>query len=468
MDSAGWHTVRANDTRREVLLYRLAPDGLGGYTAQITDTVDVWTEILSKTQVIDRARKSSCSVDPSQGESQLRVFFSLLHDAFAAKDGTTLSIDDYSSDTRVAVYPKCEMPKPLGLFKWSLQLNLEERSRLRDDLWIPITRKVSENEQLISRMTAALAEKDDAISKILDKIDRAGIDIGSVFPAAASAVKGQKATGAALAQHVRGLKRFNLEDCRSTLQAQESQPSMDQLFTAVLESPLPLSQPAQSTASSDSLPRKSINGHSLSQDKHASLPYHPESPVSRKRAPSVASSGSESTEDEDDPGEVQSPQQKNNDARTMDISPAKYQADGLPHRQDQHSPGDRHDLKLENTATNPAALKSPSKPPREVSVDRSPAKVKPKLGAVGGKKARDPPANQQATGKSLTEAESPQKTSTTAPQQGSPLRSHAPASPEAPAEDAPRNDAQAADARREQLKRQLANQGKTQPKKRKF
>lgn len=189
--------------------------GLSDYKVWLTDLSYIWTESLDRRQIVIRALNSNTSIDPSEDPAQMSLFFRSIEDALRQRPGTSMNLDE---SQRLTLRTSTPLPHPLQPLKWSIVFMLAHQPTFASEFVSPLL-----SQQLIAKVEKTsllqqLKEKDKVISKLIDKMQGDGVDLGKVFP---SAVSSKSAAGPnarwAIAKSIRGLEEFDQDQWQSQL-----------------------------------------------------------------------------------------------------------------------------------------------------------------------------------------------------------------------------------------------------------
>ena len=176
----------------------------------LTDLSQVWAENLNRDEICDRARSEDCSIDPSEGDSQLTILLEKLNAALHGEDGTSLTVTADGPD-----HCKLELisplPHPLPPLKWSSRLGPASREQVKSEVMVPLVCSTYMRKQQEDNLVALLAAKDGIMSRMMDKIESLGIDLVSLFPqlGKGTVLKRKRNQREALAPNVPGLGPFD-------------------------------------------------------------------------------------------------------------------------------------------------------------------------------------------------------------------------------------------------------------------
>ena len=183
--------------------------GPSDYVVWLTDLSNIWTESLGRKQIIGKACSVDTSIDPSGESAQMFLFLKKLEDALGQVQGTSVKLG--SNDTnQLILHTSVPLPHPLEPLEWSFVLSLASRPSFTFEFVSPLLSQQFTAKLEKSSLVQQLKEKDIVISKLVDKMQGDGIDLGKVFPSAVSTKPGTgPTTRRALAKSIRGLGEFD-------------------------------------------------------------------------------------------------------------------------------------------------------------------------------------------------------------------------------------------------------------------
>lgn len=190
-----------------------------GYTVFLSNASSIWSESLSHTEIISRATEEDCSITPSDDDpNQLTILLKKLEDVFHARDGATFKIDDSELTKQISLRTESPLPKPLPPLTWFFDLKIGPADSMRTELVLPLLTLSYTQTQHISQLTSELLEKDNAVSRILDKLDAKNIELKSIFPTVPIARTSRRdITRGDVAEHVKGLRPFDHRSWQKTV-----------------------------------------------------------------------------------------------------------------------------------------------------------------------------------------------------------------------------------------------------------
>ena len=184
--------------------------GPSDYKVWLTDLTYIWTESLDRRQILRKALDVDTSIDPSEDSAQLRLFLSSIADALRQRPGTNVTLDQSNNINQLALNTLTPLPHPLRPLEWSMVLRLAPQHEFASEFVSPLL-----SQQLTAKvqkefLLQQLREKDNVISKLLEKVRGDGVDLGKVFPGAVSSksTAGHPALGV-VAKSIKGLPEFD-------------------------------------------------------------------------------------------------------------------------------------------------------------------------------------------------------------------------------------------------------------------
>ncbi|KAI9697163.1 MAG: hypothetical protein M1820_007899 [Bogoriella megaspora] len=192
----------------QIILYKYYSSG-SDYSILITDLSRIWRNQSNKADILREASHGECSIDPSQGASQLSILLQKIQDVLEGKPHTKATISSGSSDD-LKLSLEAPLPQPLEPFQWTVRLARLPIADLQVHLINPLITTAWFRSQQIEDLIEQLHEKDHVISKLLDKMESSGTDLTTVFPGAAGIkISRRAASREAVAKHIKGLAPFD-------------------------------------------------------------------------------------------------------------------------------------------------------------------------------------------------------------------------------------------------------------------
>ena len=208
--------------------------GRSDYVVWLTDLSCIWTESLGRKQIIGKACSVDTSIDPSGESAQMFLFLEKLEDALGQVQGTSVKLG--SNDTnQVILNTSIPLPHPLQPLEWSFVLSLASKPSFTLEFVSPLLSRQFTAKLEKSSLVQQLKEKDSVISKLIDKMQGEGIDLGKVFPSVVSTKSGTGPTARrALAKSIRGLGEFDKDRWENQIAQDNGFPrDLDDVLTQV-------------------------------------------------------------------------------------------------------------------------------------------------------------------------------------------------------------------------------------------
>lgn len=196
------------------------------YTVYVTDLVRIWTESLKRKDIIRRALELDTSIDPSEGNDQLRLLLRTLRDVLDRQSGTSLLLTE-KSNSQITLEATASLPSPLSPLVWPFYLRSAPQDLLSSELVVPCLRDVLHSKIQVSSLLTRLREKDHVIGKLLDRLRLAGIELTTIFPSAQLQRGSKASTDDLVVNIVKGLREFDEKVWRDKLNS-SLEPDMNQ------------------------------------------------------------------------------------------------------------------------------------------------------------------------------------------------------------------------------------------------
>lgn len=175
------------------------------YHISFTDLDCVWSESLDKQQIFRRAKDVSSEINPEDASSQMRILLEKIEACLNGSVGSASLLEQTEETLELVLH--IPLPKPLKELAWRLHLYCLPQSGVKAQLIAPLVSLAYIQKQQIEYLTRCLTEKDNAIGKILDKIETLGSDFGTFFPTARLNKRGNQREQ--VVKGIRGLAPFD-------------------------------------------------------------------------------------------------------------------------------------------------------------------------------------------------------------------------------------------------------------------
>ena len=211
-----------------------------GYTVFLADitTCSVWSESLDRREIFKRAWANDVSIDPSEGNDQLDLLLQKLKDALngQAKTQMTLAHED---DRKLLLTLSASLPASLPLLVWPIHLIPASSDVFSAQLVLPCFSHWLSTKNQMNLLLTRLKDKDRIISRLMGKLQSAGLGLNAVFPSVTLKSGSTTELQKSLLSSVPGLREFDEAGWRSSIAKScespvNAQTAIESLFTADL------------------------------------------------------------------------------------------------------------------------------------------------------------------------------------------------------------------------------------------
>lgn len=188
--------------------------GVSNYTTYLTDLTNIWTESLDRRQIVRRALDDDTSIDPSEGPDQLALLLRNVQKALTGEHGTNVTISRAKGEGLVLKLVST-LPPPLNSFTWLIHLSPVSPDIVPAQLLLPCMSNLAQARSEVDSLLTCVKEKDHVISRLVDRLQVAGIDLTSIFPGAVP-MKGSPSSRESIQHSVKGLASFDAKQWRQS------------------------------------------------------------------------------------------------------------------------------------------------------------------------------------------------------------------------------------------------------------
>ncbi|VUC22291.1 unnamed protein product [Clonostachys rosea] len=183
------------------------------YTVRVTDMANMWIESLDRKAICMRGWGENTSIDPSDTPENMAKFLSSIHSALdpslSGHDQTSMTLSQGDmSDTGeggLTLRITCDLPG-LPALKWPVHLKKAPSSSITSNLVLPLIQAHYLRQRELDSLANLLHQKDQVITKLLDKLEAVGTGLEHIF----NPLSGKKKVSRAVAEDkVKGLAPFN-------------------------------------------------------------------------------------------------------------------------------------------------------------------------------------------------------------------------------------------------------------------
>ncbi|EAW11479.1 uncharacterized protein ACLA_091770 [Aspergillus clavatus NRRL 1] len=173
------HLSRQGDLPPLLFRYSIAANG---YELFMTDLTNIWTERMSRRDILRRADEDATTIDPSEDVEQFKVLLEKIGEALENKPGAAASLNPRSQVDSLKLIVSVKLPTPLRPLTWTAYLTKEPASSTSRHLLLPLLKAEAAWEPRQQTLLDQLNRKDWALGKLFEKIENMGIDLSTIFP----------------------------------------------------------------------------------------------------------------------------------------------------------------------------------------------------------------------------------------------------------------------------------------------
>ncbi|OJD13030.1 hypothetical protein AJ78_06464 [Emergomyces pasteurianus Ep9510] len=220
---SSWSKLQLGSTNpTPPLLYKYITSNLG-YEIYITDLAYVWSESLTRREILNNASKYNTSIDPGEDEEQYFVLLQKISDALRGSNGSSLFLTSDRGGEELKLITSTKLPAPLDPLEWTFILSQQAPNALTKHILLPILRGEANHEARMVSLIGHVKQKDWALSKLFDKIEASGIDLSTVFPAMGGVRLSQnESVYSQASKHIKGVAPFDEDLWNNEYQAKDS------------------------------------------------------------------------------------------------------------------------------------------------------------------------------------------------------------------------------------------------------
>lgn len=211
-----WKHLKVGDGKLPPLLIK-AMFNTHGYSIRLTDLSRIWVETLSKDEIVTRARKRNCSIDPGEDGSQHKIYVDKMQSALNQDFQTNLAVSA-TNDGKLKLHLEAPLPSSLPTFEWEVSLERANYCDMGVELVSPLIYRAHNLNHRMELLIAEIHAKDKIIAKITDRLETSGHDLTAVFPGVSNVKLTRNISQQEqLARHIRGLGKFDEEAWKAQL-----------------------------------------------------------------------------------------------------------------------------------------------------------------------------------------------------------------------------------------------------------
>jgi protein tyrosine/serine phosphatase len=151
------------------------------YNLWVTDLCSLWHEKASRRHIIRRGRENELQID-LEDPNNLRI---VLEHLSSSLQSDAVEVDKLKAGQYLEFNVKIQLPKPLPEASWIFKPASCDCDEFRAQVTAPLFEKIRLQEQGEADLILRIKDKDHVIERLMDNLDKASIDLSTVFPALA-------------------------------------------------------------------------------------------------------------------------------------------------------------------------------------------------------------------------------------------------------------------------------------------
>lgn len=184
--------------------------GSSAYSIFLTDLSNIWSEELDLAGIVGRASEEESPIEVSeQDPSQLGILLETIQKSLASNDDTSCEMTRTGTDG-IILYTTISLPEPLDSLKWKFSFCKRTAVTLKNELILPLLVSSHVQHERINGLITTIAEKDRAITRLVDQYETSNLDLAAAFPSIGGLKSGRKSVKREqAAKHIPGLQPFH-------------------------------------------------------------------------------------------------------------------------------------------------------------------------------------------------------------------------------------------------------------------
>ncbi|EEH36371.2 hypothetical protein PAAG_06789 [Paracoccidioides lutzii Pb01] len=220
------------------LLYKYVTSK-SGCEIYLTDLAYIWSQSLSRREILNIASKYNTSIDPSEDEEQYFVLLEKIADALRGSGGSSISLTRGPGNEDLKLITSTNLPPPLDPLEWTFSLLQLPPVTLTKHILLPILKGEANHEARVLSLIDHIKQKDWTLSKLFDKIESSGMDLSTVFPGMGSVRLSRKESIYSQAsKHIKGAAPFDEDSWKLEYQAKDADYNLGVHIAKELSGPL--------------------------------------------------------------------------------------------------------------------------------------------------------------------------------------------------------------------------------------
>jgi hypothetical protein len=177
------------------------------YSIWLTDLCQLYAEELDADDLRWRATKAKLPIDIDEANNLSTFLKNLLK---SIDDGKLQTSSSTNKSRYMDLNATVHLPKPLPTVQWTFKLELQPDDKFRESVSKPLLARLDTFQQREVDLLHRLHDKDHAIEKLLDTLEKHSVDLADVFPSLASHGTTRRSNSRRDAEaHIPALQAFN-------------------------------------------------------------------------------------------------------------------------------------------------------------------------------------------------------------------------------------------------------------------
>ncbi|EEH48321.2 uncharacterized protein PADG_04405 [Paracoccidioides brasiliensis Pb18] len=220
------------------LLYKYVTSK-SGCEIYLTDLAYIWSQSLSRREILNDASKYNTSIDPSEDEEQYFVLLEKIADALRGSGGSSISLTRGPGSEDLKLITSTNLPPPLDPLEWTFSLLQLPPVTLTKHILLPILKGEANHEARVLSLIDHIKQKDWTLSKLFDKIESSGMDLSTVFPGMGNVrLYRKESIYSQASKHIKGAAPFDEDSWKLEFQAKDADYNLGVHIAKELSGPL--------------------------------------------------------------------------------------------------------------------------------------------------------------------------------------------------------------------------------------
>ncbi|KAF1978897.1 XLF-domain-containing protein [Bimuria novae-zelandiae CBS 107.79] len=183
--------------------------GPSTYTVFLTDLSNIWCEELELPGIVRRAAEVESPIEVSERHTaQLAILFENVRKSLDHNTDSTCIVTCDEPDG-LTLHTTISLPEPLDSLAWKFHLRKKTAITLKDELILPLLVSSHIQHERISGLLSIIADKDRAITRLVDQFESSNLDLAAAFPSIGNIKSGRRVVKREqAAKHIPGLQNF--------------------------------------------------------------------------------------------------------------------------------------------------------------------------------------------------------------------------------------------------------------------